>query len=857
MFKKKLLQFLTGICYCLFLLGIMTVFVGCKSSEESSQSAQTSYTVTFNLCTDLQTNKILDRTVESGETVDEPTVAVRGENPRNLRIIGWYLEEDYLTQWDFDFDIVTSDITLYAKWEGRFTVEFYLGEGKTPVMSSLVKEGKKTEPCDDKCYGYEVLGYYTSLDYTEEFDFNTPIQKDTKIYIKVSDSLYYNADSISNTFTPYAGSGGPTGVATAGSIMYEEKNGEDYARVDFGHSTTNSPFIAVEYIEVDIRKTQAIEVTFKNLGDAYQMGLFWVVKNGNSYLGGDKYNANNGAYINLGQNRNMSEDDEWITIRFNLAEMNLNWSNATTLCSLRLDSNYNSETPTLNPNWGCQPETIPNVLLIKSIRGVYDEKYDGTKPRVNYHIGENVVTQRVSQGVTMDKDASDAACIGYKVKGYYTDTAMTVPYNFDTVVTDDLDLYVDVEKQLYFNAEMLSNFSIYGPIDGQGEAGSISLSDDGEYTIVDFGYALGAPDARIVIMNVQIDTMATSKLIITMRNLGLASSMGIYWQGISWDGTVKGNWDSAYGKGFNFKPEQKNMSADSEWITYEADLSDKATWTGLKTITALRIQSAYRAIDETDLNNVWHIKSIEGVYDEKLDRTRALVTYHFGENVGTQRVALGTVLTPELSGSFCFGYKVKGFYVDSACTQAYDFSQPIAGDMDLYVKVDDYVYFDSNMLAGFTMKPATDGKGTIGSITKSDDGEYVEVNFGYTPGYADAHIAINDVQIDTMNSKKIVITVKNLGEAYALSFYWYGENKDGSETTAWNEPCRASYAYTATEKNMSEGDEWITIEIDLSGKETWTNLETLKGLRIQSQYKSTSETDLTNVLMIKEIKFVA
>lgn len=853
MLKKKFLRFLTGIFCCLFLCSIVPAFAGCGNEEDSSPQTQSSYTVKFELCTDLQTNRILDRTVESGGALEEPTVAVRGENPRNLRVIGWYMEEEYITQWDFDFDVVTSDMTLYAKWEGRFTVEFYLGSQTTPILSSLVKEGRKTEPCEDKCYGSEVLGYFTSSDYTEEFDFNAPITQNTKIYIKVGDSLYYDATSISNTFTPYAGQGGDTGTPTAGTIMYEEKDGESYARVDFGHSNSNDPFIAVEYTDVDIRKTQAIDVTFKNLGDAYQIGLFWVAKSGDHYVGGDTFNGKNAAYINLGQKRNMSEDDEWITIRFNLASLNENWRNSDSLVSLRLDSNYNSENPTLNPNWGCKDETIPNVLLIKSIRGIYDEKYDLTKPLITYHIGENKVTQRVSLEETMTREDSDTACMGYKVKEYYVDEAKTIPYDFDTVITGDVELYVDVEMQLYFSAAMVADFTAYPPTLGEGAAGSTELSADGEYAIVDFGYALEAPDANIAIMDVQIDTMACTKLIITMRNLGFASSMGIYWRGIGWDGTVQTRWDAAYGKGFNFKTDQIKMSADSEWITYVADLSDKATWTGLKTITALRIQSQYKAIDETDRTNVWHIKSIEGVYDERYDRTRALVTYHFSDNVATQRVSQGVLLNQESSEAACFGYKVLGFYMDSKYTQAYDFSQPVAGDMDLYVKVDDYIYFSSDMIAGFTAVAA--GGGNVGSITQSADGEYVEVDFGYSPTVADAHIHIKDVEIDTMESTKLVITMKNLGGAYAFSIYWYGVDVNGNETNVWSEDRRKVYFFETMQKYMSADGEWITIEIDLSDLEGWTDMEVLKGLRIQSQYVSTDENDLTNVWHIKEITF--
>ena len=107
-----------------------------------------------------------------------------------------------------------------------------------------------------------------------------------------------------------------------------------------------------------------------------------------------------------------------------------------------------------------------------------------------------------------------------------------------------------------------------------------------------------------------------------------------------------------------------------------------------------------------------------------------------------------------------------------------------------------------------------------------------------------------------MGTKKFVITMKNLGAAYAIGVYWYGVNVNGNETVVWNGTEHKSFAFNSSQINMSADGEWVTLEIDLSDVTAWTNLKTLSGLRIQSQYLSTSETDLTNVWYIKEMKFV-
>ena len=67
---------------------------------------------------------------------------------------------------------------------------------------------------------------------------------------------------------------------------------------------------------------------------------------------------------------------------------------------------------------------------------------------------------------------------------------------------------------------------------------------------------------------------------------------------------------AAYG---GFSLAQRNMSADGEWITLTVDLSGISGWTNLETITALRIESNYKATNENDLTNVWLIKEVKGI----------------------------------------------------------------------------------------------------------------------------------------------------------------------------------------------------------------------------------------------------
>ena len=504
-FKRIIYGFFTMLLCCI------TFFAGCKSGsggdDTNTSGAGKTYTVKFELCTDLTTNRILDRTVESGQTVAKPNVAIRGENPENLEIVGWYEDSAYTMPWDFDFDLVTSNMTLYAKWEARYSVDFYLGDNTMPISTALIKGGRKAEPCDDKCYGYEVLGYYTSREYTEEFDFDQPITKNTSVYIQVGEQLSYDAATIENAFAAFAGKGGVAGNPTAGSIACEEKDGETYARVDFGYSNSADPYIAVEYTNVDITKSQSIEITFKNLGDAYQMALLWVAKNNYGYVGKSEYSSENSYYFDLGSYRNMSEDDEWVTIRFDLAELNMNWRESTSLYSLRLQSCYNSFNPTENPNTHCKEETVPNVMLIKSIKGVYNADYDPDRCLITYHFGESTYSERVDQGTKLQLEKSKG---GYEVLGYYMDAKYENEFNYGTPITGDTELYVKVGQQLYYDATAIAqDFSAYagkGGSAGNPTAGSVTYEEkDGEsYVRADFGYSNSA-DPYIAVHNLEVD----------------------------------------------------------------------------------------------------------------------------------------------------------------------------------------------------------------------------------------------------------------------------------------------------------------------------------------------------------------
>jgi len=97
MLKKRNLIFIS-----MLILGVFLI-TGCWLI------ATPSYTVTFNS----QGGSAVDpQVVEEGELATEPTDPTRA----GYTFAGWYKESGCTNAWDFDTDIVISDVTLFAKW---------------------------------------------------------------------------------------------------------------------------------------------------------------------------------------------------------------------------------------------------------------------------------------------------------------------------------------------------------------------------------------------------------------------------------------------------------------------------------------------------------------------------------------------------------------------------------------------------------------------------------------------------------------------------------------------------------------------------------------------------------------------
>ena len=350
-----------------------------NSSEEDDDDGYV--TVKFELCTELETNKIFDEEVEVGGTVTKPNVVVRGDNPTNAEVEAWYTDADYTKKWSFLMDTVEEDMTLYAKWVSKFSVTYYLGSEENAMYTEQVPMGTMYSVNDDWADGYKCNGFFFERfwnDVTQRYDFvnevpdSFAIEEDVNIYINRSDEIYFDAEMVANRFKPVAGGGGKDG-ATEGKLTYVEE--DDYTKINFGYSpTVADAHVLLSGVTVDITHSQKLRITMKNLGQADGLKLYflsWVDTENKIYANGQSMNEACTSYYKYAKDeKGMTEDSEWITVEFDIAKDSIfngvsMWGTSETLLALRVQSGYISKDET----------DLSNEIWIKSIEGVADDTY--------------------------------------------------------------------------------------------------------------------------------------------------------------------------------------------------------------------------------------------------------------------------------------------------------------------------------------------------------------------------------------------------------------------------------------------------------------------------------------------------
>ncbi len=467
--KQKKLNLLKICLLAIFAVCLSAGLVACSYSNGGNQSGSNGeqpsgerkkYTVHFETNTEYQTNAVLDQLVKEGMHAKKPTVKITDENVSDLVVFGWYTEADCVNEWNFRKRIITEDITLYAKWGFEYTVNYYVVDETTsanatltPVYTDTLREGSYAEEYTEYAVGFDYLGSFTDRDCTIPFDYSQELSASTDIYIKKSASINFYEGSASGSLSEnlnavaagsYIDSENPENniVSSAGWAESVTINGNEYTYVNFGYSPYNpDPYVEID-LPLDIRNSQTLTFTFKNLGKSSLFSIYYTTYADESHsvysLTGKYYTGTFSKSKTLNNDqRNMDEnDDEWIEVTFDLTEMTTAqlaasngysvWGTSPYLAGLRIQSNYKST----------DESDYSNAYIIKSITGGKKEV--------------SVTDSEIISDVTAnssDKDLASKSESQESVKGF------VFPKNFASASVSDYGTLYNREEGLVLYTE--------------------------------------------------------------------------------------------------------------------------------------------------------------------------------------------------------------------------------------------------------------------------------------------------------------------------------------------------------------------------------------------------------------------
>lgn len=122
-----------------------------------------------------------------GDNVDEPS----DPTLENHTFLGWYKEDTFENEWDFENDIVTEDTTLYALFLNHLVT--FDSQGGSDVDDVYVADGDTIpEPDEPTLQDFNFVGWYTDEGTWEElWNFDTPVHEDITLYARWEEIVYH------------------------------------------------------------------------------------------------------------------------------------------------------------------------------------------------------------------------------------------------------------------------------------------------------------------------------------------------------------------------------------------------------------------------------------------------------------------------------------------------------------------------------------------------------------------------------------------------------------------------------------------------------------------------------------------
>lgn len=360
---------------CLFASAFF--MTACESAASGESSAMCTVKFDTNTPNSLNASAVSTQVVKNGSRIKTPATSIVGNNPDSYAVFGWYEDKDLTDQWNFKKDTVSKDMTLYARWEKKFTVNYYTTDSKFPVNTVQVFEGNTVKEHPEYCVGFEYEGSFMDSDYTRPFTYDTPITSNVDIYMKKSEYIdMYEGNPTGGLFDNLEINGPTDNSGEVGNLSkVVDEFGEEAVLVDFGYS----PILADPFIELslnlDITKSPILHFVMKHYGKGTNFSIYYttMLEDYTYSITSKSYGANfYAAYMFKPEEIEMTEEDEYIDVAIDLAKESMYhgysvWGTSTYLGKLRIQASWKSTSVT----------DRSNKMLLKRIYGSNEGYEDG------------------------------------------------------------------------------------------------------------------------------------------------------------------------------------------------------------------------------------------------------------------------------------------------------------------------------------------------------------------------------------------------------------------------------------------------------------------------------------------------
>ena len=342
---------------------------------------------------------------------------------------------------------ITGDTTFYAVYTPsvrKYNVQF-IGDDLDVTVPVNARENVPALKDEEGALGRKIVGYYSDEEFGTEFDTEAEILKDTVVYVKLSDYVYFNGAML-NKFT--------------GGNASKTLNADGTFTMGITSGTTAR--LHQKNINLAMNDTNAFEVRAK-LENVSRVDLFLYGQytlNGTAGAG-DNYQHLYRGLSTQGWTTSLPDADGYVTMVYDLAYIANNES--------AKDFVYNVINGFCIDIYGSENGKI-KIDYVKSIK--IEKSY-----AVNYYVNGAVKkTATVKEGEKAIALKDEEGALGRQIVGYYTDAAFTQVFDMaNTAITQDTNLYVKLSDYVYFNGAMLNKFA--------GGNASKTLNADGTFTM--------------------------------------------------------------------------------------------------------------------------------------------------------------------------------------------------------------------------------------------------------------------------------------------------------------------------------------------------------------------------------------